>query len=379
MRVVGFEHELLDADRVARSTPKSSSKKQPYTRPVACSWTAGRRRPGRVPTSRVAHVQDAVEPFEQERHPADLALGERDLEVAGTRPSAPDNSQSVIEMLRVELNVERGGDRRRRVGGSSSASSSPSRCACRRPCPSRRTPRRTDPSGGPRRGSTGGRGGRQLGERDRAARHAPRCAGSLRPRASGSHSGTRQSGISRPSLVAAPLVDHPVVVGADARQRELLVVRIEEQLAREAQGVGKHSERSMRFRPCRRGAPWGRSNRGASRRSGNGRMEYSSSGYPTHAITSGVPRTRSSNIYQSAIGPSPPRTYASPPPGVRHQCRRRRLDTRSAIVVLRRQPRFPEMRRLDHAILARRDHPRHWVLCCSRHHGQRTPRANTQC
>ena len=52
---------------------------------------------------------------------------------------------------------------------------------------------------------------------------------------SASHSGTMQSGIMRPLRVAAPLVDHPVVVGLDAHEAEVLVVAFRQVLAAEAQ------------------------------------------------------------------------------------------------------------------------------------------------
>ena len=49
-----------------------------------------------------------------------------------------------------------------------------------------------------------------------------------------SQSGTILSGMQPSAAVAAPLLDHPVVVGDDAGHREVLVLGFEERLAAEA-------------------------------------------------------------------------------------------------------------------------------------------------
>ena len=51
------------------------------------------------------------------------------------------------------------------------------------------------------------------------------------------------NGISRPFGIAGPLLDHPVVVGPHARERELLVGAFGEELAAEAGERGKAQRR----------------------------------------------------------------------------------------------------------------------------------------
>ena len=90
--------------------------------------------------------------------------------------------------------------------------------------------------------------------------------------ASMSQNGTSTSGIWRPGMRRAPLVDHPVVVRRHAGGGELLVGRGEERAAREP-GEGREAElrRGPRRRPCPRCGPSGRSSPGACRRSRSGR------------------------------------------------------------------------------------------------------------
>ena len=72
-----------------------------------------------------------------------------------------------------------------------------------------------------------------------AAQRRTSCAAS-----SGSHIGTRVSGISRPrACIGAPLTDHPVVVRADAGQRQVTVAALEERLPAEPRERGEAQRR----------------------------------------------------------------------------------------------------------------------------------------
>ena len=70
------------------------------------------------------------------------------------------------------------------------------------------------------------------------------------------------------AVTGAPLVDHPVVVGLDAEQRQLLVVALQERLAAEAGQRVREADGRRRcgWRPCRPGAPSGSSSPAGSRR-----------------------------------------------------------------------------------------------------------------
>ena len=119
-----------------------------------------------------------------------------------------------------------------------------------------RTRRRTGPS---RRSGCDGRprcGGISLKHTARTPRAALRRTSAAA--SSASHSGMMHSGIRRPPRVAAPLLDHPVVVRVHARERELAVLGLEERLAAEAR-EGREAQRRLDVveRPCRRARAFG--------------------------------------------------------------------------------------------------------------------------
>ena len=86
-------------------------------------------------------------------------------------------------------------------------------------------------------------------------------------RARASQSAESGSGMKRPGWLPAPLVDVPVVVGLEARERELAVLAAREEACPPCRRrTGSTSRRGCRWRPCRARAAVRRSSRGASRR-----------------------------------------------------------------------------------------------------------------
>ena len=193
----------------------------------------GRRRLGaqalRV-LPRVVLLPHGVGPLERVRQPADLALGVRDLQLRELRHLPAE--EVVAERRHRVVERDHAADAGRRVRATRTGRSTTSRRACTPSCPCRCTPRTSGPSS--RCGCSAGRAGSGSSEKHTA--RTPRAA--LRSisfaASSTSHSGMMQSGMLMPIDGIAPLLDHPVVVGLHARQRELLVVGLVERLAAEA-------------------------------------------------------------------------------------------------------------------------------------------------
>ena len=88
-----------------------------------------------------------------------------------------------------------------------------------------------------------------------------------------------------PGVRAAPLVDVPVVVGADARRARGPCPRRARRAARRSAGTtGSSASRARRWRSCRGRARRRRSSPRASRRNASGSMPYSSGGRPATAF-----------------------------------------------------------------------------------------------
>ena len=87
---------------------------------------------------------------------------------------------------------------------------------------------------------------RRVGISEKAMARTPRSALRLVSAAasSTSHSGMMQSGMLHAARWRAPLLDHPVVVGLDAGQGQLLVLGLVEGLAAEA-GEGREGQRAV--------------------------------------------------------------------------------------------------------------------------------------
>ena len=149
------------------------------------------------------------------------------------------------------------------------------------------------------------------GSRRRRRRNEPLAAQRRTSAAasSGSHSGISVSGISRPVTgAAAPLVDHPVVVGLHAGQGEVPVAVLEERLAAEPR------ER----REARRASVWfsSMSARRAPGRSSPGGHRRRSAGPSAARGSPGPSRRRRSQACSAASYPSNRQMSAHPPSSV---------------------------------------------------------------
>ena len=86
VRVVGLEEDVLEADRVAAVAARAGRRTRSPT-PGPCTISLGARSSVHAAGRRLR--ADDVHPLEQVRHPADLALGERDLQRREARRACP--------------------------------------------------------------------------------------------------------------------------------------------------------------------------------------------------------------------------------------------------------------------------------------------------
>ena len=228
MRVVGLERDVVDADAVERLEPVPVAEEAAVDLPVV----VGRRRLGHEvlhAAPRPVLAPHVVGAFQHVRQPTDLAFGVRELQLRELHEHA--REQEVGERRHRVVEAQRRRDRDRRVAGSG-----------------RHLRRRTDVHAhdgvrllarGEERIPLAGVDRRQpeLG-RDLAEAHRVHAARRVAP-----HLGGRELRVPQrdqrerdeaAAAVAAPLLDHPVVVRVHARLRELAVLGLEERLAAEA-------------------------------------------------------------------------------------------------------------------------------------------------